>query len=322
MFSVGAGYSAIDHAVVSAQVSQQNLFGRGQTLTLKASVGSESQIYDLAFIEPWLFDMPLWSKFELWNLFREYDSYQLDTKGFGATLGYPIWQYTTGYIGYRLSEDDVNHVLLTASKYIKDQAGVTTSSGVTLTLTRDSTNDVLFPSTGSKSSASLEHTGGILGGDVSFTRYGLTSSWFLPLPLDTVFGVRGRIGYIQPNEGKDVPVYERYVLGGINSLRGLDDVGPRDPSTGDVIGGLTMLNFNIEYVFPILNNAGIKGVIFFDTGNSWENSYYLYDMRETAGAGIRWNSPIGPLRLEWGYVLDRRESESASRWEFTIGMFM
>jgi len=124
MFSVGAGYSAIDHAVVSAQVSQQNLFGRGQTLTLKASVGSESQIYDLAFIEPWLFDMPLWSKFELWNLFREYDSYQLDTKGFGATLGYPLWRYTTGYIGYRLSEDDVNHVLPTASSYIKDQAGV------------------------------------------------------------------------------------------------------------------------------------------------------------------------------------------------------
>ena len=322
MFSVGAGYSAIDHAVVSAQVSQQNLFGRGQTLSLKASVGSESQIYDLSFIEPWLFDMPLWSKFELWNLFREYDSYELDTKGFGATLGYPLWQYTTGYVGYRLSEDDVNHILPTASRYIKDQAGVTTSSGVTLSLTRDSTNDVMFPSTGSKSSASVEHTGGILGGDVSFTRYGLTSAWFFPLPLDTVFGVRGRIGYIQPNEGKDVPVYERYVLGGISSLRGLDDVGPRDPSSGDVIGGLTMLNFNIEYIFPLIKSAGLKGVVFFDTGNSWESSYYLYDMRETAGAGIRWYSPIGPLRLEWGYVLDRKEGESASRWEFTIGMFM
>jgi len=83
-----------------------------------------------------------------------------------------------------------------------------------------------------------------------------------------------------------------------------------------------MLNFNIEYIFPILKNAGIKGVFFFDTGNSWESGYYLNDMRETAGAGIRWNSPIGPLRLEWGYVLDRKEGESASRWEFTIGMFM
>jgi outer membrane protein insertion porin family len=322
MFSIGAGYSAVDHAVVSAQVSQQNLFGRGQILSLKASIGANSQLYDLSFIEPWLFDMPLWSKLELWNLYRQYDSYRLDTKGFGATLGYPLWQYVTGYVGYRLSIDDVNNVLDTASFYIKKQAGETTSSGVTLSVTRDSTDDVMFPSTGSKNSASVEHTGGILLGDVSYTRYGMTSAWFFPLPLDTVFGIRGKIGYMQPNEGKEVPIFERYYLGGINSLRGLREVGPKDPVTGDVIGGLTMLNFNVEYIFPLIKNAGMKGLVFFDTGNSWESGYHLGDMRKTAGVGVRWYSPIGPLRLEWGYVLDPKEGESASRWEFTIGMFM
>ncbi len=76
--------------------------------------------------------MPLWSKFDLWNLYREYDSYKLDSKGFGATLGYPLWQYVTGYVGYRLSLDNVKDVLDTASYYIKKQAGETTSSGVTL----------------------------------------------------------------------------------------------------------------------------------------------------------------------------------------------
>ena len=322
MFSIGAGYSAVDHAVVSAQVSQQNLFGRGQILSLKASIGANSQLYDLAFIEPWLFDMPLWSKLELWNLYRQYDSYRLDTKGFGATLGYPLWQSVTGYVGYRLSIDDVNNVLDTASYYIKKQAGEVTSSGITLSVTRDSTDDVMFPSTGSKNSASVEHTGGILLGDVSYTRYGMTSSWFFPLPLDTVLGIRGRIGYMQPNEGKEAPIFERYYLGGINSLRGLREVGPKDPVTGDVIGGLTMLNFNVEYVFPLIKNAGMKGLVFFDTGNSWESGYHLGDMRKTAGVGVRWYSPIGPLRLEWGYVLDPKEGESASRWEFTIGMFM
>lgn len=322
IFSIGAGYSAIDHAVVSAQVSQQNLFGRGQILSFKASIGANSQLYDLSFIEPWLFDIPLWSKLELWNLYRQYDPYRLDTKGFGATLGYPLWQYVTGYVGYRLSVDDVNNVLDTASFYIKKQAGEATSSGATLSVTRDSTDDVMFPSTGSKNSASVEHTGGILLGDVSYTRYGMTSSWFFPLPLDTVFGVRGRIGYMQPNEGKEVPIFERYYLGGINSLRGLREVGPKDPVTGDVIGGLTMLNFNIEYVFPLIKNAGLKGLVFFDTGNSWESGYHLGDMRKTAGVGVRWYSPIGPLRLEWGYVLDQKEGEAASRWEFTIGMFM
>ncbi|MHB8909214.1 MAG: outer membrane protein assembly factor BamA [Syntrophales bacterium] len=322
IFSIGAGYSALDQAVVSAQVSQQNLFGRGQTLSLKASIGSRSSLYDISFIEPWLFDMPLWSKFDLWNLYREYDAYNLDSKGFGATMGYPLWEYVTGYLGYRLSMDNVKDIRDTASYYIKKQAGQTTSSGVTVSVTRDSTDDIMFPTTGSKTSGSVEYTGGPLLGDVSFTRYGATSAWFYPLPLETVFGIRGRIGYMQANEGKEIPIYERYYLGGINSLRGLREVGPRDPTTGDVIGGLTMLTFNVEYVFPLVKNAGMKGVVFFDTGNSWERGYHLGDMRRTAGLGIRWYSPIGPLRLEWGYVLDPKENESPSRFEFTIGMFM
>ncbi|MBU4370478.1 MAG: outer membrane protein assembly factor BamA [Proteobacteria bacterium] len=322
IFSLGAGYSALDHGVVSAQVSQQNLFGRGQILSLKASLGSRSQLYDISFTEPWLFDMPLWSKFDIWNLYREYDSYNLDSKGFGSTFGYPLWPYVTGYVGYRLSLDNVKDIKDAASYYIKKQAGQTTSSGVTFSLTRDSTNDVMFPSTGSKNSASVEYTGGPLQGDVSYTRYGATSAWFFPLPLDTVIGARGRMGAIRANEGKDVPIFERYYLGGINSLRGLREVGPKDPATGDVIGGLTMLNFNFDYIFPLIKNAGMKGVLFFDTGNTWNTGYHLEDMRKTAGVGIRWYSPIGPLRLEWGYVLDRKEDEAASRWEFSIGMFM
>jgi outer membrane protein insertion porin family len=322
MFSLGAGYSALDHAVITAQVSQQNLFGRGQTLSLKASLGGSSTLIDLSFVEPWLFDMPLWSKFDLWNLYREYDSYSLDSKGFGATLGYPIWPYVIGYIGYRLSIDNVRDVLDTASTIIKKQVGETTSSGISLSATRDTTDDVMFPTTGSKNTAALDYTGGPLMGDVSYTRVGLTSSWFYGLPLDTVFGVRGRIGYMMGNEGKEVPIFERYYLGGINSLRGLREVGPRDPATGDVIGGLTMLNFNFEYVFPLIKNAGMKGLVFFDTGNTWESGYNLDDMRKTAGVGIRWYSPIGPLRLEWGYVLDKKAHESPSRWEFTMGMFM
>jgi outer membrane protein insertion porin family len=66
----------------------------------------------------------------------------------------------------------------------------------------------------------------------------------------------------------------------------------------------------------------MKGVLFYDTGNSWESGYNFNDMRKTAGTGVRWYSPIGPLRLEWGYVLDPRDNEPQSRWEFTIGMFM
>ncbi len=156
----------------------------------------------------------------------------------------------------------------------------------------------------------------------AITRYGVTSSWFFPLPLDTVFGVRGRIGYMQRQRREGGPDL-RTVLSRRDQLpAGTPGSGTERSRTGDVIGGLTMLNFNVEYVFPLIKNAGMKGLVFFDTGNSWESGYYLGDMRKTAGVGVRWYSPIGPLRLEWGYVLDRKEDESPSRWEFTIGMFM
>ena len=92
--------------------------------------------------------------------------------------------------------------------------------------------------------------------------------------------------------------------------------------TGDLIGGTNMLVFNFELIFPLLKNAGMKGLIFFDTGNAWNYSYMLNDMRKTAGVGIRWYSPLGPLRLEWGYVLDQQQGEAPSRFEFSMGWFM
>lgn len=321
-FSVGAGYSASDAAMLTAQISQQNLFGRGQILSLRANLSGRTTQYEISFTEPWLLDVPLWSKFDLWNYNRIYDTYNLDSTGGGATLGYPIWEYVSGYLGYRLSSDHVKDVQATASSYIRRQEGLTVTSALTASIIRDTTNDIMFPSRGSKNSASLTYAGGPLQGDASYTKFSVASSWFFAMPLDTVVGIYGRAGYLQKNEDRDVPVYERFVLGGMGGLRGLRDVGPRDPLTSDLIGGLTMMVFSGEFLFPLIENAGLKGVLFYDIGNTWESGYNFGDMRQTAGVGVRWYSPIGPLRLEYGFVLDRRDGESAGRFEFTIGMMM
>ena len=322
MFSIGAGYSALDNAIFTAQIAQQNLFGRGQSLSLRANIGGRSTNYELSFIEPWLFDMPLWTKTDVWKMYRIYDSYRMDSQGAGFTFGYPIWERVSWYAGYKLSRDNVGQISDSASSYIKRQEGELTTSSLTVSLARDTTDDIMFPSMGSKNSVSTEYTGGFLQGSAAFVKYNLSSAWFYSLPLDTVFGIRGRAGYLQAREGKELPVYQRFYLGGINSLRGLRAVGPTDPLTGDVIGGLTMMNFNVEFIFPLLKDAGMKGVFFYDTGNSWGSGYNIYDMRKTAGVGVRWYSPVGPLRLEWGYVLDPKKGEPASRFEFTMGMSM
>ncbi|KAF0159240.1 MAG: hypothetical protein FD159_710 [Syntrophaceae bacterium] len=327
MFMIGAGYSAVDQAVIMAQVVQQNFLGYGQTLSLKASLGSKTNNYELSFTEPWLFDLPLWCKADIWKYKKEYDSYTLDTRGTGVTLGYPLWWKIVGYAGYKLSIDNIQNVnQSTASSYIKAQEGERTTSALTFTLAYDTTNDNMFPSKGIKASVSVQHAGTPLGGNTKFTKYSGAIAGYYPLFWDIVISAKGRVGYLQNNDDRDdrIPIYERYVLGGINSLRGLRYVGPTNPGTSDVIGGTTMLSFTAEVVFPLIKDAGIKGVLFYDAGNTWNGGYYIDDLRMTCGAGIRWQSPIGPLRLEYGYVLDRKglNDDAMGRFEFTIGMFM
>jgi outer membrane protein insertion porin family len=324
MFMVGAGYSAADQAVVMAQIMQQNFLGYGQILSLKASLGSTTNNYELSFTEPWLFDLPLWCKADIWKYKKEYDSYTLDTRGAGLTLGYPLFEKIVGYIGYKLTVDDIGDVLPTASPIIIAQAGKLITSSATLSLIRDTTNDYIFPSKGTKANISVTHAGGPLQGDTNYTQYSTSLYAYYPLPLDVVFGVKGRIGYIQSHEGVEIPIFNRYVLGGINSLRGFRYIGPEYAGTSDVVGGTTMLVFNAEMVFPFIKESGMKIVAFYDAGNTWNDRYYIDDLYQSVGLGLRWYSPIGPLRLEYGHIIDRRslKDDSAGRWEFTIGMPM
>jgi outer membrane protein insertion porin family len=141
-------------------------------------------------------------------------------------------------------------------------------------------------------------------------------------------------------QGEEIPVDERFFLGGINTLRGFKsrEVGPRvlrtsgvvDPVTGvsstvsdyEYIGGDKKAIFNLEYTFPLLKDMGLKGLLFFDAGNAWsEDEDFFESMRTSVGGGIRWFSPMGPLRLEWGYNLDPMDGEDRSQFEFSIGRF-
>lgn len=323
MFSIGAAYSALDGAMAMASISQQNLFGRAQSLYLRATIGQYAQYYDLTFIDPWFFDTNIWSRFELWNMLKEYDTYRVSTSGVSPTLGYPIWpKYSIyGYLQYAYSMSKLKDVWDNASWIIKAQKGTYTQSAITPSLSRDTTDDPNFPTKGTRASVHSTLSGAFLGGNTHFVRYGAKGGWYTPVPFDCVFDIRGEIGYLQEIMGEEIPVYELYYVGGIDSIRGLRWAGPKDPITGDLIGGRALLVLNFDLVFPLLPDAGIRGVVFFDTGNAWENSYRFDDMRETAGFGIHWNSPFGPLRVEIGFVLDRQKDESASRVEFSMGAF-
>ena len=159
-----------------------------------------------------------------------------------------------------------------------------------------------------------------------FTRYELDSGWFFPLPWDQwTFFVRGKAGLVTKRDGGELPAYEKFYLGGMNSVRGFEwgDISPKDDDTGDSIGGEKMALINVELIFPLFKDAGVMGVVFYDQGNVWtdEQDYDLSDMKQSVGAGIRYYSPFGPLRLEYGKVIDPLEGEPDGNWEFSIGTF-
>ena len=323
-FSIGAGYSAVDGIVFMGQVSERNLFGRGQRLGLDAQLGAKTQRYNLSFVEPWLFDRPLSAGISIYNWVREYDEYTKDSLGGNLDLGHNLWgDYTRGYITYIYDDAFVSNIKPGSAQVIKDQAGRHVTSSVRFTLRRDS-RDLLFNTTkGSLNYFSVEYAGGPFGGTNFFTRYIASSGWFFPLFWETTFAVHGKVGYIEQNAGGDLPLYEKFYLGGMNSIRGYPalSISPKDPVTGDKIGGDKMVQLNIEYIFPIIAKAGIKGVLFLDLGNAYlkDETMDFKSLKKSIGAGIRWYSPMGPLRLEFGYNIDPAPGDPSNNWDFTIG---
>ncbi len=321
-FMIGGGYSTLDGPMVIGQIQETNLFGRGQRLSLKAQLGGKSTRYTLSFTEPWLFDRPISAGVDIYNWDREYTTYDKRSIGFRVRLGFPTPIPSTRlYTYYKLERNTIDDVDENAALVIRDQAGTSTTSSIRFIVRRDTRNNYFNPTRGSDNSISVEYAG--LGGDNAFTKVIVDSGWYIPVWFKHVVVLHGRAGWLRQNPQGNLPIYEKFFLGGINSLRGYDywDVSPKDPATGDSIGGNSMLQFNLEYRFPILAKAGLIGVVFFDAGNVWasENGYNLGDLRASYGGGIRWYSPLGPLRLEYGRVINPRPGEDTSNWEFTVG---
>ena len=320
--SLGFGYSSVDKLIGTASVSQSNFMGTGLKLDLSGTVSASSSRYDLGVTEPWLFDKPISAGFDLYNTEKEYPDFDIRKKGFDIRLGFPITKrYTRGNITYKLEDVFISNVDPLASTFIKEQEGTNTESSIRVQIRRDTRNDAFFPSEGSVLSAFTEVAGGPLGGTSYFVKYEGEAVKFFQLPWDTVLSLHGTAGYVHGYEGREAPIYERYFLGGINSIRGFETraVGPKDLATGDLIGGNTMFVANAEYLFPLFPEQNIRGLVFFDLGNAYKGRIDFSDVRTSAGTGIRWFSPLGPLRLELGFNLDPQTGESSSQWDFAIG---
>ena len=331
-FSAGVGYSSYSQVFFSGQVLERNLFGMGYQLGFTGTISARSADYTATFWNPHYDDTNLGMGVALYNKMDEYSDYDKKSVGGRLLFGYPLGEYTNLSWNYRLEQYTIEDVEDDADKVIKDIEGDNWASSVYASIKRDTTDRRINPTKGTTYQFSTEYGGGVLGGDDDFIKYIADTNHYYPIFLETIIHLHAQAGYIMENGGEEIPPFERFYLGGMNSVRGYEErtISPlyddKDASEGyeegDEKGGNKSFFFNAEYLVPIHKEMGILGLVFFDTGNAWDDDETVdFDLYSSVGAGVRWYSPLGPLRLEYGYPLDEIDNERKGRVEFSVGQF-
>lgn len=348
-FNIGAGFSSAENFLVQAQIGQYNLLGNGQSLSLIALMSSIRKQFELSFTEPYFLDTNWTLAVDLYNTSWNYYEFYRSSTGFRLTTGYPLSYYLRTYITYTLEDVTVESgVSFENQRRIKNLYSEGMTSSFTLKLVWDSRNNRIYPSKGQLHSISTELASAIFGSENEFMRTYLKDNFYLQLPYYFVFKAASTIGHITPFGSSGIPISERFYVGGMYSVRGytLRSISPFldvarsgiDPSSDlDIFysGGNKELIFNFELEFPIIQQAGIRGVFFFDAGNAYSEKSFFFDdpyynfplgLLYSWGFGFRWFSPMGPLRFEWGFPLTRRTQPGTNiyiddtfKFEFTIG---
>lgn len=345
----GAGFSSVDNLVGFVEVTQGNfdLFnwpnftGGGQKLRARLQLGFERQDYLVSFTEPWFLDQRLALGVDAFHRSSSYLSDEFDEKRTGGAvrLEKALAEFVRGQVEYSIQNIGLD-VDSTASAELQTQDGTWLRSAVEVGVTYDTRDNVFLTTRGTRLETTAEMAGGAVGGDVSVYKLNAKVSQYFPLFQGHVFQVVGAVGVadafgaskgdgglvIEPSdlsvvEVNDVPIFDRYFLGGPNNLRGFDyrDVSPRDVND-EPVGGNTYAHGTAEYTFPIVER--IRGALFFDVGGVWRNAYE-FDVSQVVadvGIGVRLNLPIGPLRLDYGYPVRKTDEISGGgQIQFSVG---
>jgi outer membrane protein insertion porin family len=318
LFSIGGGFSSVDSFLGSIDVSQRNFLGRGWEVTARIRAGLTTQQGMIGFTEPWFLDRPLSVGFDLYDTIRQFDEYKLDSLGLTLRMSHPFGDYWRWLVNYRVTRDEISDVVSGVQTSLLGEQGTRVTSLVSATVVRDSRDNYVAPTTGGSVSLTGEFAG--LGGDSRFVRAVANATSFHPIWLDHILSGRVEGAYGWGWDGGPLPLFERFYLGGPNTIRGFKfrRVSPID-DTGTRTGGDTELLGNAEYIIPLPMRIRVAG--FVDAGNvyGFDTKFDPTDLRYAAGAGVRWLSPFGPIRLDYGVNLARRTGEDFGAFHFSVG---
>ncbi len=340
-FQIGAGFSSVENFIAQAQISQNNLFGRGQTLALQAQLSSLRQLFLLRFVEPWFLDTPWTFSFDLYNQSRGFGTFFRNATGGTLTWGYPLSYEARAFLTYKLEDVSITtgsggfanlgatSAPIAATSVANLFRGGNTSS-LRASISWDSRNNRLFPTNGWYDSIFAEYASEYTGSQNKFVRWGGFVRHYKPLFGPFVLHFNAELGFTTSTDPLGVPISERYLVGGIYNIRGYAplSLGPKllTQPPGDVgqalgslpLGGNMQIIINTEVEFPLFKKVGISGVVFYDMGNA-------YNLEDRYCSGLQRKNSIVPIQFDPCFRFDsltsgiRKSVGFGFRWISPIG---
>lgn len=330
-FTIGGGFSSTDGAIAVSSISQNNIFGLGKRASISAQIGQNANRGNAVYTDPHFLDTDFSVEPRLYasntrNLETDL-SFNQANEGASLSVGHRLVEQVFGALTYYYERVRIKDVQDSAPDLVKRQAaesgGVSKTSALTFVVSRDARDSFTEPTRGLSVVASATYAGGFLDADNNFRKYSLDLSQYFPLWWKLVGHLRGNITYGDSfGSTPNLPVQERYFLGGINSVRGFRNftISPKDPATDNPVGGNKAFFVNHEILFPLYDPLKLRGLVFFDLGNAFdEGESFKWSVKRSVGIGVRLTSPLGAIRLELGYNLARKHGERQEVLHFTAG---
>jgi len=339
--SFGLGFSTSENISGEVSITERNLLGRGQFLRARARISGASQLYDLSFTEPRFLDRDVAVGFDLYRReTNDQDTSSFDTRntGFSPRLSFPLGRYSRLSTRYRISKDEIIDVPFDASPLIRNDISDNITSSLGYTVTYDRRNDIIEPSSGYLLTLDQDFAG--LGGDTRYVRTEASAKAYSRLISDEVIGsVELAGGAIVGFGGYEPNISDRFFLGG-DSFRGFENsgLGPEDSFTDDSLGGkyYGIVRTEVTFPLPLPEEYGLAGGFFADAGTVWglDNTTYTdpainggnpvtvddgFELRASVGASIFWQSPFGPVRVNFAVPVLEEDGDDDEFFRFSAG---
>ena len=327
---LGISFSSADKLAFNAAIKQENVFGSGNYLGFEINTSQNARSLVFSTVDPYFTVDGISRGFDLYyRRSRPYnslgDQYQIENPGGAIRFGVPFTEYDTVFFGAGIEQTNIGATTGIPNSYFEYRYLYgPTSTAVPLTLgwARDARDSALTPTAGRYSRVNVEWS---VAGDVKYVRTNLQYQQFFPFWQRFSLGLNGEIGWGNGNGGRPYPVFKNFYGGGLGSVRVFEQnsLGVIDP-TGAYVGGAKKMNLNAELYLPVPgtgNDRSLRIFLFTDAGNVWRDGEKITgdSIRASAGAGLSWISPIGPLKMSYGTPVRSQPTDRIQKFQFQIG---